>query len=59
MTLREMIEQHPEWADLDIVVYSVDGDYEYVGASASVYEDIDRDDESGNAPKVLVFATGN
>lgn len=55
MTLKEMIEQHPEWADLDVVVYSVSGDYEYVGGSADVYVDIDGDDESGNAPKVLVF----
>jgi len=37
MTLKEMIEQHPEWADLDVVLYTDSGDYEYVGASASVY----------------------
>jgi len=54
MTLREMIEQHPEWADRDIVVYTSIGDYEYIGASAGVYPD---EDEAESPPNpVLVFS---
>ena len=30
MTLRELIEKHPEMADMPIVVYSTDGAYHYV-----------------------------
>jgi len=56
MTLRELIEEHPEWADLPIVIYNVCGEYEYVGGSASVYEHIDDDWDAENPPKVLVFA---
>ena len=56
MTLRELIAQHPEMADLDIVVYSPDGEYHYVGASGSVYVDEqDEGDEASNVP-VLVFS---
>lgn len=56
MTLKEMIEQNPEWADLDVVVYSPDGEYHYVGASGSVYvDDQDEGDDAPNIP-VLVFS---
>jgi len=30
MTLRELMEKHPEMADMPIVVYSEDGTYHYV-----------------------------
>ncbi len=55
VTLRKLIEQNPEWADLPLVVYNVNGDYEYVGGSASVYNHVDEDD-SGEETDVLVFA---
>lgn len=54
MTLREMIEQHPEWADLDVVLYTDSGDYEYVGASAGVYVDVDLAENP--LGQVLVFS---
>ena len=54
MTLKEMIEQHPEWADLDVVLYTDSGDYEYVGASAGAY--IDRDHAESPPHPVLVFS---
>lgn len=38
MTLKELYEQHPEWHDLELVVYR-DGDYDWVGRSADVYRD--------------------
>ncbi len=58
MTLRELIEQHPEWADLPIVVYREDGHYDYVGCSGTVYEDEDRQEwqEEGGGVRVLVVA---
>lgn len=49
-TLKTLLEKHPEWADLPIVVYQSEGRYDYVGAAGLVYED---EDEEG---KVLVFA---
>lgn len=51
-TLRSLIEQHPEWADLPIVVYREDGSYDWVGHSGDVYTDKDEDEDA----TVLVFA---
>ena len=40
MTPREIVEQHPEWADLPIVVPSEDGGYDFVGSGAGlIYTD--------------------
>lgn len=35
-TLREIIKDHPDWADLPVVVYNGDG-YEWIGCSGMVY----------------------
>jgi hypothetical protein len=62
MTPRQLIEKHPEWADLPMVVYTSDGSYEHVGDSARVYtnettDDPDADMSDPATPKytVLVF----
>ena len=55
MTLKEIIKQHPEWADLDVVLYTGDNaEYQYVGAQAGVYTDTDLDESPRR--KVLVFS---
>ena len=41
-----LLRDHPEWADLPLVLYTQADEYEYVGGSASVYQD----------EKVLVFS---
>lgn len=60
MTLRELIEQHPEWADLPIAVLSVCGDLDYIDCSGSVFvgEDFADDVEAieGQGDPVLIFA---
>ena len=56
-TLKTLIEEHPEWADLPIAVDRSDGSLDYVGASGTAYAA--EDDEgpvliiSGN--KLLTF----
>jgi len=52
VTLRTLMKEHPEWADLPIAVYREDGSYDYVGGSGAVYHTEDGEDE------ILVF-TGN
>jgi hypothetical protein len=45
-TLRELIEAHPEWADLPIVVFRFPGSFDWLGyATASVGVIIDADQE--------------
>jgi hypothetical protein len=39
MTLQELYDKHPEWRDKVLVVRNSAGYYEWVGASADVYED--------------------
>jgi len=58
MTLRELMEQHPEMADLPIVVYSSDGSYHYIGGSGMFYKHEDRTEEQaeGEGTPVLVMA---
>jgi hypothetical protein len=63
ITLRQLLERHPEWADLPIVVYTSSGHYDWVGCSGMVYEDkdytephLDVDDPANAAIPVLVFA---
>jgi hypothetical protein len=54
-TLKELLEQHPEWANLPMVVYNgMNGEYDWVGASGSVY--LGEETEDGKKIKVLVFA---
>lgn len=49
VTLRKLMEKHPEVADLPMVVYCPDGHYDWVGAAGGVYVS---ETEGG---KVLVF----
>ena len=51
-TLRELMEQHPEWGDMEIVIYRPqDGEYDWLDGAAMVYpHQIDLDET------VLVFA---
>lgn len=37
-TLNDIIKKHPEYADLPVVIYREDGEYDWVGASGSVYD---------------------
>jgi hypothetical protein len=63
-SLRRLIAEHPEWADLPLVVYREDGDYDFVGTldgAASVYPtDLTTarsdDDPTPTLLRVLVFA---
>ncbi len=52
VTLATLLRDHPEWANLPLVLYTQADEYEYVGGSAGVYTDLD------HGEKVLVF-TGN
>jgi hypothetical protein len=52
MTLRDFIDEHPDWLDYDMVVYRSDGGYDYVGAAGAVYLSEDPDT---NIP-VVVFS---
>jgi len=59
-TLKILLEEHPEWADMQIVVAPGNGYYDYAGGSASIYVDTQDDEdveyeEWENEP-VLVFA---
>ncbi len=57
MTLRELIEKHPEFADIDVVVYNGnEGEYSYIDGSGTVY--IDEQDDYDSCPNVpvLVFS---
>lgn len=61
MTLRKLIEEHPEWADLPMAVYdSQSGALDYVGGSGSVYanEDCWIEDDDGDSILVptLIFS---
>ena len=52
-TLRRLMEEHPEWADLPIVVYREEGGYDWVGSSGDVYDATTEED--GDVYEVLVF----
>ena len=56
-TLRELLEEHPEYADLPVAIYRSDGTYHYINRSGSVYIHKDRiktpDEPEG---PVLVFS---
>lgn len=60
MTLRQLLAEHPEWADLPIVVYTPSGEYSYVGAGCRVYtnetcDDPDADMEDPATKKYMVL----
>ena len=65
-TLNQILEEHPEWGDIPVGIYTENafGGYEYVGGSGSVYvsepteeEFNDFEDDEYGGP-TLVF-TGN
>jgi hypothetical protein len=64
MTLRELVDRHPDWLDFDIVVYRSDGQYDYVGdhsgvpnGAGSVYLDEEGSDPlRPEGPSLVVFA---
>lgn len=56
-TLRTLLEQHPEWADLPIGVALSDGNVDIVGWGGSVYP-VDHEDyiQLVGADTILVFS---
>lgn len=63
VTLKQLIEEHPEWSDLPIAIYRNDGDLDYIGESGLVYPckyyetDFDYEKYVKDKPcNVLVFA---
>ena len=61
MTLRELVQEHPDWLDYEMVIYRSDGEYEYVGQSASVYdapewEDVPNEDARETGKTLIVFS---
>ncbi len=50
MNLKELLKQHPEYADLDVVIYEDTGELHYLGDSGMCYVVSDQGTE------VLVFA---
>ena len=60
MTLKELYDNHPEWHNLNLVMYENCGTYRFVGEYARVYEGeyFDEDVENcidGEGEKVVVF----
>ena len=55
MTLKELLDANPDWADLPIVVYREDGTYDYVGGAGSAYRHKETT-EDGESIDVVVFA---
>ena len=56
-TLRTLLEEHPEWADLPLAVFNPDGNVDFIGWAGSVYtvehEDYARQVDSDT---IVVFA---
>ena len=50
VTLGTLLEKHPEWKDLPIVIERPDGDFDWLGHSGLFYSD------NVKGEKVLVFA---
>lgn len=50
-TLRDIIQEHPEWLDIPIGIYTESGEYDYVGARGFVYEG-----EGEDGKPVVVFS---
>jgi hypothetical protein len=55
VTLRQLLEQHPEWADLPMVIARGDGDVDWVGAAGMVYPGLCEESDT-TTTTVLVFA---
>lgn len=55
-TLREILEEHPEWVDLPVGVYRVDGGIDFVGCSGMVYLGHEYDDDENQVGDVVLFA---
>jgi hypothetical protein len=55
MTLRELVEKHPDWLDYEMAIYREDGELDYVGASGDVYVNDAYDDE-GDIARVVIFS---
>ena len=55
MTLKELLDANPDWADLPVVVYCEDGSYDYVGQAGSAYRHKEIL-EDGESIDVVVFA---
>jgi hypothetical protein len=61
MTLQDLVDQHPEWLGHTLVIYTSGQEYDYVGATGSVYEDDEMKNVTGQdaeptGVKLLVFA---
>ena len=52
MTLRQILDENPDWADLEVVVLASDGNVDFVGDSGLVYAD----DAYGDGETLLVFS---
>jgi hypothetical protein len=61
-TLRTLCEQHPDWLDLPIGVYTPNGSIDFVGAAGTVYSSEyggDNEEQSSDYPagtKILIFS---
>jgi hypothetical protein len=53
-TLKQLLEQHPEWADLPMAILRIDGEIDYIGAAGAVYES--ETEEEGKKIKILIFS---
>ena len=56
VTLRQLMEEHPDWLDIPLAVYAPDGIYHYVGASGDVYLAEDDSEEDLEDKRVIVFS---
>ncbi len=55
MTLRELIEEHPDWMDYDMVVYDdLNACLDYIGASGNVQISVGDDSD-----KPVILFSGN
>ena len=54
-TLRKLLEEHPEWADLPIAIGREDGAPDYVGDSAWVDTAHDNWDDDTDGELILLF----
>jgi len=55
MTIKELLDNNPEYADLQIVLYNPSGEYDFLGDSAMCYPD-ELTVETWETVKVLVFS---
>lgn len=57
-TLKQILEEHPEWENLPVAIHRSDGSYDFVGESGSVYvnDEYFDDDNPEDKISVVVFA---